>query len=140
MSEAFKAFSLWIVGSDSLSEDMRERARFVGRAIAGTFAGPLGFITSTTNIEWSLKVLALIAGISVSVISFVSIWRSSKSKRRIDAIEIAREERRTCEGCRLGNVPIRCPIPTADRPIDCPKKHSGNVISLGRINTDHKKR
>ena len=121
MKEGTQLLVGWVCGT--LDSQASEKVTFFRRAFIGSIAGPSGFVVSMSNVELVLKILALIAGIAVSTISFFSIWKSRKDKKQLAAIEIARKERQICDECRSGLRPLHCPLPSADRPPDCPHKN-----------------
>lgn len=49
---------------------------------------------------------------------------SAKAVQHLKEIEAAKVLAELCEECRIGQIPVQCPIPPDQRPQDCPRKDS----------------
>ena len=55
---------------------------FALKAVVGTASPVLGVITSfQEQIEWHLRILSLLVGLAVGVLSLIGLWRKGRGRR-----------------------------------------------------------
>jgi hypothetical protein len=101
------------------------RAKIAVTGITGLTTTIAALGVSIADVKEALQIGALLGGIAVSIYTLRRLKRQGDESDRLSAIQTAKTQAEMCAECKKGVSPTSCPIPTEQRPFDCPQ--------LGRV-------
>jgi threonine/homoserine/homoserine lactone efflux protein len=104
-------------------------------ATTGFGGGTASVLLAVASFRAATEFLQFVLALGGLVVLAWTIWQLStasdrnraemaaaKAEERLKHAQEAQVMVRLCQDCRENRVPVTCPLPPEDRPLDCPKK------------------
>lgn len=113
----------------TMDDDM---AKIAGRGFGGSMLSFALWLGSLAQVREWLQLTALVLSIGVAVWTIISLRNTARKSRaeeeraKADTALLNAERAEImsglCDTCRIGKVPVQCPLTPDNRPSDCPRK------------------